>query len=313
MKKVSILFVALMGMVAASCSNDESLDSSVNPSNEQSQLAPVTVSVSGFAVSQSDFSDTDNPQGARATTRATAVGEYSGLKKLTLAFYKSDGTEQVKVTHTKGSMPEGDTFGEFSTSLPLGSYTMVVLGYTFYEGDEFALSSATLAGFTGDVRETFAATQPVNITSANAVEFSATLDRIVTKLQVVSTDGKTANVSKVRMTFAAGSRSFDPTTGLAPSNTGSVSTVGNSAGVGETSSSVGYVFLATDEQTMNVTIETLDADGNTIYSTVVANVPFKRNRATRLTGSMYDVSASATAGGFLVNTTWLDEEDPINF
>lgn len=313
MKKFCAFFVALMGMVAASCSNEESLDSSVNPSNEQSQLAPVTVSVSGFAVSQSDFSDTDNPLGARATTRATAVGDYSGLKKLTLAFYKSDGTEQVKVTHTKGSMPEGDTFGEFSTSLPLGSYTMVVLGYTFYEGDEFTLTSATLAGFTGDVRETFAATQPVNITSANAVELSATLDRIVTKLQVVSTDGKTANVSKVRMTFAAGSRSFDPTTGLAPSNTGSVSTVGNSAGVGETSSSVGYVFLATDEQTMNVTIETLDSEGNTIFSTVVSNVPFKRNRATRLTGSMYDVSASATAGGFQVNTTWLDEEDPINF
>ena len=312
MKKVSILFVALMGMLAASCSNDESLDSSVNPSNEQT-LAPVTVSVSGFAVSQSDFSDTDNPQGTRATTRATAVGDYGGLKKLTLAFYKSDGTEQLKVTHTKGSMPEGDTFGEFSTSLPLGSYTMVVLGYTFYEGDEFTLSSANLAGFTDDVRETFAATKPVSITSANAVELSATLDRIVTKLQVVSTDGKTANVNKVRMTFAAGSRSFDPTTGLAPSNTGSVSTVGNSAGVGTTSSSLGYVFLATDEQTMNVTIETLDADGNTVFSTVVHDVPFKRNRATRLTGAMYDVSASATAGGFQVNTAWLDEEDPIAF
>ena len=100
-----------MGMVAASCSNDESLDSSVNLSSEQSQLAPVTVRVGEFAVSQRDFSDTDDPQGARATTRATAVGEYSGLKKLTLAFYKDDGTEQVKVTHTKGSMPEGDTLG----------------------------------------------------------------------------------------------------------------------------------------------------------------------------------------------------------
>ena len=311
MKKVSILFVALMGMVAASCSNDESLDSSVNPSNEQSQLAPVTVSVSGFAVSQSDFSDTDNPQGT--TTRAQAVGSYNGIKSLTLAFYASNGAEVYKHTQNRDALEQGDTFGEFSTSLPLGSYTMVVLGYKLFDGDEFALSSANLAGFTGDVRETFAATQPVNITSANAVELSATLDRIVTKLQVVSTDGKTANVSKVRMTFAAGSRSFDPTTGLAPSNTGSVSTVGVSAGVGETSSSVGYVFLATDEQTMNVTIETLDADGNTIYSTVVANVPFKRNRATRLTGSMYDVSASATAGGFQVNTTWLDEEDPINF
>ena len=295
-----MFYVALMGMLAASCGSENFESASV----DDQTVVPVKVRVDGFAVSHGEIPDA---QGARASTRATAVGEYSGLKKLTLAFYKSDGTEQLKVTHTKGSMPEGDTFGEFSTSLPLGSCTIVVLGYTFYEGDEFTLSSATLAGFTGDVRETFAATQPVSITSANAVELSATLDRIVTKLQVVSIDGKAANVSKVRMTFAAGSRSFDPTTGLAPSNTGSVSTVGVSAGVGETSSSVGYVFLATDEQTMNVTIETLDADGNTIYSKTVNDVPFKRNRVTKLTGSMYDVSASATAGSFLVNTDWLSE------
>ena len=294
--------MAGFALLAASCSNE-----SVEQSNEQAAeqaKASVTVRVDGFVVSQEDFP---------GTTRATAVGSYNGIKSLTLAFYASNGTEVYKHTQNRDALEQGDTFGEFSTTLPLGSYTMVVLGYKLFDGDEFALSSANLAGFTGDVRETFAATQPVSITSANVVELSATLDRIVTKLQVVSTDGKTANVSKVRMTFAAGSRSFDPTTGLAPSNTGSVSTVGNSAGVGETSSSVGYVFLATDEQTMNVTIETLDADGNTIYSTVVANVPFKRNRATRLTGSMYDVSASATAGGFQVNTTWLDEEDPINF
>ena len=303
MKKVSIFFVALMGMVAASCSNDESLDSGVNLSSEQT-LAPVTVSVSGFSIEQEDFP---------GTTRATAFGSYNGIKSLILAFYSSNGTEVYKHMQNRDALEPGETFGEFSTSLPLGSYTMVVMGYTFFEGDEFTLTSANLAGFTGDVRETFAATQPVNITSANAVELSATLDRIVTKLIVESTDGKTANVSKVRMTFAAGSRSLDPTTGLAPSNTGSVSTVGNSAEVGATSSSVGYVFLATDEQTMNVTIETLDSDGNTIYSTLVTNVPFKRNRVTRLAGAMYDVSASATAGSFQVNTNWLDEEDPINF
>ena len=305
------MIFAAMALIAASCTN-ESLDSSVNLSSEQA-AAPVTVRVGEFAVSQSDFSDTDDPQGARATTRATAVGSYTGIKFLTLAFYASNGTEVYKATQNREDNTTFTTFGEFSTSLPLGSYTMVVMGYKLFDDDEFTLTSANLAGFTGDVRETFAATQPVSITSANAVELSATLDRIVTKLQVVSTDGKTANVSKVRMTFAAGSRSFDPTTGLAPSNTGSVSTVGNSAGVGETSSSVGYVFLATDEQTMDVTIETLDADGNTIYSTVVANVPFKRNRVTKLTGSMYPTAASATVGSFLVNTTWLDDIDPIAF
>ena len=63
------------------------------------------------------------------------------------------------------------------------------------------------------------------------------------------------------------------------------------------------------EQTMNVTIETLDSDGNTIYSKTVENVPFKRNRRTKLTGAKY--GASVEAGSFQVNTTWLDEEDPI--
>ena len=284
-----------MAMLFVSCGKDKT----DVPSDG---TAKVTVRVSDFSISQEEFA------------KATAVGSYNGIQKLTLAFYKSDGTEQLKVTHTKGSMPEGTTFGEFSTSLPIGSYTMVVLGYVLYDDDELTLTSPTLAEWTvGAPRETFAATQVVNVASTTALNLTATLDRIVSQLQVISTDGRTSNVNKVRMTFAAGGKRFSPTSGLATVNTGSVSTVGNSATVGTASTSKGYVFLATDEQTMNVTIETLDADGNTIYSTVVVNVPFKRNRVTKLTGSMYDVSASATAGGFQVNTTWLDEEDPINF
>lgn len=308
MKKVSILFVALMGMVAASCSNDESLDSSVNPSNEQSQLAPVTVSVSGFAVSQSDFSDTDDPQGARATTRATSVGDYSGLKKLTLAFYKNDGTEQVKVTHTKGSMPDGENFGEFSTTLPIGSYTMVALGYVLYDDDELTLTSPTQAEYTaGCPRETFAATQVVNVTNTTAKELTATLNRIVSQLKVISSDNRTENVSNVRMTFAAGGKRFSPTTGLATVNTGFSNTVGISTDVGAKSGSISNIFLASDEQDIDVTIETLDADGNTIFTKTVEDVPFKRNRITKLTGALYDVSASATAGSFEVNTEWLSD------
>ena len=50
-------------------------------------------------------------------------------------------------------------------------------------------------------------------------------------------------------------------------------------------------------------IETLDAQGNTIFSKTVENVPFQRNRKTKLTGAIY--SASAAAGSFEVNTDWL--------
>jgi hypothetical protein len=292
------MFFAAFMLLAASCSNESVEQSVEQPISGEQSLAPISVRVDGFTISQGDF----------PSTRATAVGSYSGVKFLTLAFYAGNGTEVYKAMQAKN---EAD-FGEFSTFLPIGSYTMVVLGYVLYDDDELTLTSPTQAEYTGGCpRETFAATQVVNVTNTTAKELTATLDRIITCLQVVSTDGRTANVNKVRMSFAAGGKRFSPTSGLATVNTGSVSTVGNSATVGTTSTSKSFVFLATDEQTMNVTIETLDADGNPIFSKTVENVPFKRNRVTRLTGAMY--GASATAGSFQVNTTWLDEEDPINF
>lgn len=296
--KNSIL-IAGMILLAASCSNDEC----GNFVENNGGYTPVTVSVSGFSVEQGDFP---------GTTRATAIGSYNGVSFITLAFYASNGTEVYKHTQEKGNLEQGETFGEFSTPLPIGSYTMVVLGYVLYDDDALTLTSPTQAEWTVNApRETFAATQEVNVTNTTALNLSATLDRIVAQLRVISTDKRTANVEKVRMTFAAGGKQFSPTTGLATVNTGSVSTVSAGVAVGERSGSIGYVFLATDEQTMDVTIETLDAQGNTIFSKTVENVPFQRNRKTKLTGAIY--SASAAAGSFEVNTIWLNEEDPINF
>ena len=291
--KNSIL-IAGMILLAASCSNDEC----GNFVENNGGYTPVTVSVSGFSVEQGDF------PGTGGMTRATAVGSYSGVSFLTLAFYASNGTELYKHTQEKGNLEQGETFGEFSTTLPIGSYTMVVLGYVLYDDDALTLTSPTQAEWTVNApRETFAATQAVNVTNTTALNLTATLDRIVSQLKVISTDNRTANVEKIRMTFAAGGKQFSPTTGLATVNTGSVSTVSAGVAVGERSGSIGYVFLATDEQTMDVTIEMLDAQGNTIFSKTVENVPFQRNRKTKLTGAIY--SASAAAGSFQVNTEWL--------
>ena len=289
MKKMfkKLYLLAAAGLVALSCSlvKEDRTDCPFT--------APVNVQLSGFSYIQDDLPD----------TKAQAVTQYNGVKVLTLAFYGSDGTEIFKSTQDRKT---AEDFGTFSTSLPLGNYTMVALGYVLYDDDTVTLTSPNEAEYTGGfVRETFAVTQAVNVTSTSALNLSATLNRIITCLQVVSTDGKTANVSKVRMTFSDGGKAFNPTTGLATVNTGSSSTVGVSAAVGATSTSTGFVFLQTDEQTMDVTIETLDADGNTIFSQTVPNVPFKRNRRTILSGKIY--SASASAGSFQLNTTW--EED----
>ena len=228
------------------------------------------------------------------------------MKSLTLAFYNG-GTEAYKTTQTRGTLDEGETFGEFSLSLPVDSYTMVVIGHGLNTGEPaITLTSPTSATFgESPVRETFVTTQAVNITNTNAVDVSATLSRVVSKLQVQSSDTRTDPAHSVRVTFAAGGKSFNPTTGLATVNTGFSNAVNISTAVGATSLSNSYLFLATDDQTMDVTIETVDEDGNVVFSKLVEDVPFKRNRVTRLTGSMY--TNNSVNGAFQVESDWLDE------
>lgn len=112
------------------------------------------------------------------------------------------------------------------------------------------------------------------------------------------------NAVSVRTTLSAGGKVFNPTTGLATSNTGFVNTLPIQSTVGNSTNSITYLFLATDEQTMNVTIDVLDANGNSISHKVVNNVPFQRNRMTVLTGSLY---SSGSNGSFQVETDWLDD------
>ena len=95
------MFLAAFMLLAASCSNDESLDSSVK-SNEQA-AAPVTVRVGGFAVSQSDFSVTGgDPEGTGGMTRATAVVVLASCEKAIIndegATSDANGSSSTSVT-----------------------------------------------------------------------------------------------------------------------------------------------------------------------------------------------------------------------
>ena len=290
-KKIFLAYVT--ALLFAACSNE----SEINDQVENNTFARVRVHVVGFNVTQEDFS------GTRA---AQDVADYNDVNAVTLAFYKADGTEAYKTTQARTDAG----FGEFNLSLPMGSYTMVALAYYTNENSVLTLTSPTEATFSTRARETFAYTQPVTISSTSAVDISATLNRIVSMLTVTSTDGKVSDVKNVRMTLSAGGKDFNPTTGFALTNTGLVNTVGSSAAVGNTSTSSTCLFLATDEQDIDVTIETLNVDGDVLFSKTVTNVPFKRNRVTKLSGRMY--TNDAVGGTFQVETAWLDEET-INF
>lgn len=283
MKKSIFMSVAAIMLLGAGCSL-----------RHERLSAPVFVHVGGFEIYQECLPG----------TRATPAGDYA--KAITLAFFRQDGTAAYKHTQFKLDESTYTTFGEFATTLPIGSYTLVVLGYSSENPEaEVSLVSPTAAGFAGAVKETFAWTEQIVVSSTAPLNLSATLDRIIAVVRIVSSDGRTADAHSVRTIFGAGGKSFNPTTGLAIENSGFSIDFPITKAVGSTTSTGHALFLATDEQTMDITVQTLDEEGNVLCSTVATAVPLKRNRQTILTGRMY--SAETAVGSFQLNTDWLPE------
>ena len=281
-----MFLAAAMLLAATSCTN-ESLESVVENNAEQG-YAPVTVRVNDFSITQEEM-----PSGGGTTRAAQNPADYTDVGAITLAFYDAAGTEVYKTTQIKGD-GSYTTFGEFTANLQVGTYTLVAVARYYYAGDAFTLTSPTAAAYTSErPRETFAGTQSVTVTSASALDLDVTLNRISSWLKIVSTDGRPASATKIRTTFAKGGKGFNPTTGLATTDAG-----------------FAVPFLYTDEESMTITIEALDADDNVLATRVVNNVPFKRNRQTILTGAVFTADASAAA--FKLETSWLDDET-VNF
>ena len=255
---------------------------------------PVHVSVTN------DFTITQEPIPTKAVE---PVSTNSVVKSITLAFYKADGTQVFRQDQLKADTPTG--FGDFSLTLPYGSYKMIVIAH----GSEnpIQLSSMTEAVF-DDIkpRETFLYTSDLTIERTEAVNLAATLSRIITRLDIISTDACPENLESVRITFAKGGESFNPLTGLSTTDNGfaytisGVTPVASEGGIAKLRSNF---FLFTDEESMDVTIETLNASGTVLNTRTVSAVPFQRNRTTTLTGSLFSTSGS---GSFSVETDWTE-------
>ncbi len=294
----NLILLAMM-LFAVSCSN-ENVEEVNNPQTQQ-DVVPVQVHVSGFSYSVEDMAPT------RGVTRATAAS-YTDVSAIDLAFFRTDGTQVYNQTQLRSVA--GENFGTITCDLPVGSYTMVVVARGVGSSDVFSITSPTAAGYTSDkARETFCKSQNVVVNNTTAVNVNVTLNRIIAMLSVVSTDAKIADVAKMRATYSAGSKSFNPATGLATDNNGF--TVTTSAGSLDVITMNSYVFLAADTQTMNLTIEALDANDNILFTKQVADVPFQRNKMTKVTGSMFTDSPDAQFT-FQLATDWLDEQ-VVNF
>ena len=293
-----MFLAAAMLLAATSCTNESEL--TVVENNAEQVTAPVTVHVNDFSITQEEM-----PSGGGTTRAAQNPADYTDVGAITLAFYDAAGAEVYKTTQIKGDGTY-TTFGEFTANLPVGHYTMVAVARYYYAGDAFTLTSPTEAAYTSErPRETFCLTQAVTVTSATPLNLDVTLNRISSWLKIISTDGRPASATKIKTTFAKGGKSFDPSTGLATVDTGFWQTNTPSTAVGTTIEVNAVPLLYTDEESMNITIEVLDGGNNVIGTKVVNNVPFKRNRATILTGAVF--TAGTSGAGFKLETTWLSD------
>lgn len=288
--KTKLILLAGLALLTSSC------DNVTYPSDDTSRVtAPVTIHVNDFSITQSEFPDT----GTRAVTD---VKDYKPVEAVTLALYDGN-TEVYKTTQFKSDKSTYTTFGEFSCQLPIGTYKMVALGYGYFVGDEFTLTSPTEAVFTSErPREMFCLTKDVTVTKTSPLDLTVTLDRINSWLYIESTDGRSAIATKIRTTFAKGDKSFNPTTGFALSDKGFTQINNPSAKTGDPIKIGIYPFLYSDEETMDVTIEAMDDNNTVLFTKTITNVAFKRGYKTTIKGPIFTAGASSV--GFNLNPDW---------
>ena len=288
--KTKLILLAGLALLTSSCDNVK------YPSDDTSRVtAPVTIHVNDFSITQSEFPDT----GTRAVTD---VKDYKPVEAVTLALYNGN-TEVYKTTQFKSDKSTYTTFGEFSCQLPIGTYKMVALGYGYFVGDEFILTSPTEAVFTSErPREMFCLTKDVTVTKTSPLDLTVILDRINSWLYIESTDGRSAIATKIRTTFAKGDKGFNPTTGFALSDKGFTQINNPSAKTGDPIKVGIYPFLYTDEETMDVTIEAMDDNNTVLFTKTITNVAFKRGYKTTIKGPIFTAGASSV--GFNLNPDW---------
>lgn len=291
MKRKTII-LTLLSLVLFSC--EQPVIPGDTPPDTPVETAEVRVHLDDIIITDEPLSD---------TRTATDAVDYSSIGALMVAFYDKDSTQVYTHTQFRNDPTTYTTFGEFKCTLPVGNYTLVVVGREYKEGDIFKLNSLTSAGYTSErVRETFSTSQAISVTDSDPVDVPVTIGHVITMLNVLSTDVRPNNVVKIRTTYSAASKSFNPTTGLATDSLGFSLT--NSTGDAEYLKIGNYAFLSQVEQKMDITIESLDADDKVLYTKKIPNVPLKRNRKTILRGPLF----TANSISIKVETEW---EEPL--
>jgi hypothetical protein len=157
--------------------------------------------------------------------------------------------------------------------------------------------------------DTFWKAVSVNVGSSSSSVVPVTLDRVATKLRVAVTDEVPEGVTEICVTPDVWWYGVDYMTGAAIQSLENERSIAVPASyVGTSGQLVVNVFgmSDSDEWTTDVTISAKDGDGNVVGIVALDDVPFERNSATNVSGSLF---AAGTTFSVSLNDVWADSYD----
>lgn len=196
---------------------------------------------------------------------------------------------------------EDADWGKPTMALAYGSHNVY---FVASRGDEPTLDADGHVVTWGTPRDTFWKDYEVEVVSTSNGNRAVTLDRVATKLRIVVNDEVPAGCSSVVVTPERWYYGLDYTTGAAVAAQKKERSVTVPEGyVGTTGQLAVSIFgiSGSDEWVTDVSVQARDASGSVLGSASISGAPFKANRSTEYSGSLF------TSGGSLdvaLGTLW---------
>lgn len=249
----------------------------------------ITLTVSGFSTTM---------EGINAKASASEATD-----KISIAVFNAMGSKVYAETQSLSDSGSYATYGQCCFTLSEGEYTLVAVGYRAIGA--LSIVSPTNATFSNAIPDCFVGTMALSVNAGGNNSVSMALDRPVAKFTIQDTAHPfPSSVQTLEAHFSSGSKSFNPSTGFAISNSGYTRTL-NTSSIPYVHPVFNYhVFLNAASQTMDVSITCRDSVGTINYQKTIQSVPLRRNCITHAVGSLFGASNTST---FTFNTTFASD------
>lgn len=271
------------------CSS-ESITSSLPTDNEQ-EVGMNTIKEATISLSVSPNAFTMDIESIDAKTRASQpLSDY--FQQLDIAFFSTTNPEMV-YRSSQNTSTDGQTFGNISMKLPIGSYKLVAIASKGTQPVQ--INSITEAIFPDNKPSDNASyCDDITLKQGNNTQ-TIELKRVVSVFRLLPTDKRPSNFKFIEATITGNcSNVLDPSTGLA--NTSAAQGVKRTIDISSyeptpSSALAFYCFLGSKSEKVDVAISLKDGpEGNELKALSFKDVPLQPNYRTTYKGTLFSVN-----------------------